>query len=97
MVYHRIVAFGATARNVAASLQKGDAALVVGELRFGNYTDKETGEVRETRDVVADAVGPSLRFTEVTVDRNPKASGPVVHATGPVATPPSAASSVGVA
>lgn len=57
--------------------------LVAGDLRFGSYTDKESGVTRETRDVVAENVGASLKFTNVGVDRAPKANGPA--AAGPVA------------
>lgn len=93
VVFHRVVTFGPTAQHVAASLQRGDAAIVVGEMKFGSYTNPDTGQVQDTRDIVADAVGPSLRFTQVTVDRGPKANGPAVHATGPVVTVPAATSS----
>ena len=69
--------------------KKGDTVLVAGDLRFGTYTDKDTGATRETRDVVADHVGASLRYQAVTVERSPKANGPAADttATGPVAEP----------
>ncbi len=59
--------------------------LVSGELRFGNYVDKETGKTRETRDVIADNIGASLKFADVGIQRAPKANGPA--ATGPIAAP----------
>ena len=68
--------------NVADSLRKGDAVIVAGDLRFGTYTDKETGQTRETRDVVADNVGASLKFADVDVERTPKANGPAATAYG---------------
>lgn len=86
-VFHRVVVFNQQAKNVATSLQKGDSVLVSGDLRFGSYTDKETGQQRETRDIVADSVGASLRYATVNVDRTPKASGPEAYATGPAAAP----------
>lgn len=63
--------------------------IVAGDLRFGTYTDKDTGNTRETRDIVADNIGASLKFATVSVDRAPKASGPAADrtATGPVAEP----------
>lgn len=88
-VFHRVVVFNQQAQHVAASLHKGDAAVVVGDLRFGSYTDKETGQVRETRDVIADTVGASLKFADAAVSRAPKASGPAADASGPVAAPAS--------
>jgi single-strand DNA-binding protein len=95
-VYHRVVVFSQQSRNVASSLRKGDAVLVAGDLRFGTYTDKESGQTRETRDIVADNVGASLKFASVNVERAPKANGPEAHDSGPIATPASYAG-VGIA
>lgn len=88
-VFHRVVVFNQQSRNVATSLRKGDSVIVAGDLRFGTYTDKETGQTRETRDVVADNIGASLKFANVSVDRAPKANGPAADrsATGPIAEP----------
>ena len=88
-VFHRVVIFNQQARHVTNSLHKGDTAIVVGDLRFGSYTDKDTGQVRETRDVLADTVGASLKFADATVTRAPKANGPAANASGPVAAPAS--------
>jgi single-strand DNA-binding protein len=90
-VFHRVVVFNQQSRHVADSLRKGDSVLVAGDLRFGTYTDTATGQTRETRDIVADNVGASLKFASVDVERAPKASGPVadVSATGPTAVPAS--------
>ena len=88
-VFHRVVVFNQQARNVADSLHKGDSVIVAGDLRFGTYTDKETGQTRETRDVVADNVGASVKFQTVTVARTPKAEGPAAHAPGPSVAPAS--------
>lgn len=88
-VFHRVVVFNQQSRHVANSLHKGDAVIVAGDLRFGTYVDKETGQSRETRDIVADNVGASLKFTGVDIERAPKANGPAADASGPVATPAS--------
>lgn len=90
-VFHRVVVFNQQSRHVADSLRKGDSVIVAGDLRFGTYIDKESGQTRETRDIVADNVGASLKFADVAVDRGPKASGPAADAsaTGPVAAPAS--------
>jgi single-strand DNA-binding protein len=85
-VFHRVVVFNDQARNVVDSLRKGDSVLVAGDLRFGTFTDKDEN-VRESRDIVADTVGASLRFATVSVDRAPKANGPDAYAEGPVAAP----------
>jgi single-strand DNA-binding protein len=88
-VFHRVVVFDKQAAHVARSLRKGDNVLVAGDLRFGTYVDRETGQSRETRDIVADNVGASLKFVDVGVERAPKASGPAAHvgAPGPEAAP----------
>lgn len=88
-VFHRVVVFNQQSRHVADSLRKGDSVVVAGDLRFGTYVDKETGLSRETRDVVADNVGASLKFASVEVDRSPKAERPAADATGPTAVPAS--------
>lgn len=93
-VFHRIVVFNQQSRHVADSLRKGDQVIVAGEIRFGTYVDKETGQSRETRDVVADNVGASLKFAGVAVERAPKAMSPGVRTSGPIATP--AATGVGM-
>ncbi|MBG6055302.1 single-strand DNA-binding protein [Salinibacterium sp. CAN_S4] len=86
-VFHRVVVFNEQARHVVGSLRKGDQVLVAGDLRFGTFTDKDEN-VRESRDIVADTVGASLRFATVNIERAaPKASGPNAYAEGPVATP----------
>jgi len=88
-VFHRVVVFNQQARNVATSLRKGDTVIVGGDLRFGTYTDKESGQTRETRDIVADNVGASLKYAPVAVERAPKASGPAARRapSGPSAEP----------
>lgn len=87
--FHRVVVFNQQSRHVADSLRKGDSVIVAGDLRFGTYTDKETGQTRETRDVIADNVGASLKFADIAVSRTPKAEGPAADATGPAAVPAS--------
>lgn len=84
-VFHRVVAFNQQASHIATSLRKGDNVIVAGELRFGTYTDKDSGQSRETRDIIADNVGASLKFSNIGIDRAPKANGPV--AAGPLAAP----------
>jgi single-strand DNA-binding protein len=87
-VFHRVVVFDNQAAHVAESLHKGDSVIVAGDLRFGTYVDKE-GQTRESRDIVADNVGASLKFADVAIERSPKADGPAAHAPGPSATPAS--------
>ena len=59
-VFHNVSAFRALAENAATSLKKGDPVTVAGELEFRSY--EKDGERREARRIVADTIGPDLRF-----------------------------------
>lgn len=59
-VFHNVSAFRALAENSASSLKKGDPVTVAGELEFRSY--EKDGERREARRIVADTIGPDLRF-----------------------------------
>ncbi|MHA7294401.1 single-stranded DNA-binding protein [Arthrobacter sp. HLT1-21] len=59
-VFHNVSAFRALAENAAKSLKKGDPVTVAGELEFRSY--EKDGERREARRIVADTIGPDLRF-----------------------------------
>ncbi|MEC5181238.1 single-stranded DNA-binding protein [Arthrobacter sp. CG_A4] len=59
-VFHNVSAFRALAENTATSLKKGDPVTVAGELEFRSY--EKDGERREARRIVADTIGPDLRF-----------------------------------
>jgi single-strand DNA-binding protein len=50
----------ALAENSASSLRKGVPVTVAGELEFRTY--EKDGERREARRIVADTIGPDLRF-----------------------------------
>lgn len=81
-VFHNVSAFRALAENSANSLKKGDAVTVAGELEFRSY--EKDGERREARRIVADTIGPDLRFGTAAYQRTSHAAvaGPVaeVHA-----------------
>lgn len=74
-LFHRVVVYDKQSHHAAASLRKGDQVIVTGELRFGTYTD-QAGTRRETRDIRADSIGASLKFTDVSIHRAPKANSP---------------------
>jgi single-strand DNA-binding protein len=67
-VFHNVSAFRALAENVANSLKKGDPVNVAGELEFRSY-DKD-GERREARRIIADTIGPDLRFGTAVYQRS---------------------------
>jgi single-strand DNA-binding protein len=83
-VRHRATVFGKQAEHVAASLRKGDRAIVAGQLQFLEW-ESETGAKHNGTQIVASQVGPSLRFNRATPDRTRRhGAGPSVTATGPV-------------
>jgi single-strand DNA-binding protein len=97
--YHRTTVFGRTAENVRESLTKGDAVLVTGNLEFRHWVDPESQESRTGTEIIADAIGPSLRYNTARPDRHaPKADGPDIQHTGPTPIPAAmAAESAGIA
>ena len=67
-VFHNVSAFRALAENVTNSLKKGDPVNVSGELEFRAY-DKD-GERREARRIIAETIGPDLRFGTAVYQRS---------------------------
>lgn len=57
------------AENVSESLQKGSRVIVTGRLDQRSW-ETEAGEKRSKVEIVADEIGPSLRFATATVQRN---------------------------
>jgi single-strand DNA-binding protein len=57
------------AQNVSESLEKGSRVLVSGRLDQRSWETQE-GERRSVVEIVADEVGPSLRWATATVNRN---------------------------
>lgn len=85
-VFHNVSAFRALAENSASSLKKGDPVTVAGELEFRPY--EKDGERREARRIVADTIGPDLRFGTSVYQRvsHAAAAGPDIDvAAGPEA------------
>lgn len=59
--FYRVSVWKQLAKNVAASLKKGQQVIVKGRLEVREYEDDE-GENRKSVDVTADTVGVSLQF-----------------------------------
>jgi single-strand DNA-binding protein len=57
------------AQNVADSLEKGSRVVVTGKLKTRSWETQE-GETRSVTEIVADEVGPSLRWATVTLTRS---------------------------
>ena len=68
--YMNVVAWDQLAENIAASLNKGTRVLVTGRLDIREYTARE-GAKRTAVDIVADEIGPTLRWATATVERTP--------------------------
>jgi single-strand DNA-binding protein len=67
-----VVAFAPMAEPVVESLSKGSAVIVVGKAKESEWTDKD-GNVRKSVEVVADAIGPDLRWSSSVVREKPTA------------------------
>lgn len=69
-----IVCWRDLAENVAESLSRGTRAMVVGRLEQRSWENQE-GEKRSKVEVVADEVGPSLRWATAAVSKNQRGGG----------------------
>lgn len=69
-VFHNVSAFRGLAENVARSMRKGDPVTVTGDLEFRSY--EKDGAQHEARRIVAEVVGPDLRFGTTSYERTPK-------------------------
>jgi single-strand DNA-binding protein len=67
--FFNVVAWGTLGENVAASLTKGTRVIVTGRLEQRSW-ETQDGEKRSVVEVVADEVGPGLRWAQAQVERN---------------------------
>lgn len=65
------VAFGSLAENVSESLEKGARVVVTGKIEQRSWTN-DNGDKRSKLEVVADEVGPSLRWASARISKNEK-------------------------
>lgn len=63
------------AENVCESLNKGDRVIVVGRIDQNRWEDKETGQNRSKVVILADEIGPSLRWAEAAPVKNERDGG----------------------
>ncbi len=66
--FFNVVAWGDLGENAAASLNKGNRIIVTGRLEQRQYETRE-GEKRSVVEVIADELGPSLRWAQAQVER----------------------------
>ena len=66
--FFNVTCWADLAENVAASLTKGNRAIVTGRLAQRTYETRE-GEKRNIVEVVADSIGPDLRWATCQIER----------------------------
>lgn len=71
--FFNVTCWGDLGENIAASLTKGSRAIVTGRLEQRSY--EKDGEKRSVIEVIADEVGPSLRWAQAQVERNEREQG----------------------
>jgi single-strand DNA-binding protein len=72
--FFNVTAWGDLGENVAASVTKGSRVIVTGRLEQRSY-ETQQGEKRSVVEIVADEIGPSLRWAQATVNRTERSSG----------------------
>ena len=69
--FFNVTAWGQLGENASATLSKGMRCVVSGRLEQREYNNRE-GEKRSAIEVVADEIGPSLKWATAQVERNPR-------------------------
>ena len=72
--FYDVSCFYEFAENVAESLTKGTRVVVTGRLRQRSWEGND-GAKRSTLEILADEIGPSLRFATAAVQRNERRGG----------------------
>ena len=72
--FFNVVAWGTLGENAAACVTKGTRIVVAGRLEQRSW-ETQDGEKRSVVEVVADEVGPSLRWATATINRNERRDG----------------------
>lgn len=84
--YFDVVCWREMAENISESLPKGARVLVTGRLEQRSYETKE-GEKRNVVEIIADEVGPSLRYATAQVSKNERRGGDFGGASSAPSTP----------
>jgi single-strand DNA-binding protein len=72
--FFNVVCLGQMAENASQSLAKGSRVIVTGRLEQRSY-ETQQGEKRSVVEVIADEIGPSLRWATAQIDRNERRGG----------------------
>jgi single-strand DNA-binding protein len=67
--FFNVICWGTLGENAASSLAKGTRVVVTGRLEQRSY-ETQDGDKRSIVEVVAEEIGPSLRWATAQVDRN---------------------------
>jgi single-strand DNA-binding protein len=71
--FFNVVAWGTLGENAAASLNKGTRVVVYGRLEQRSWETQE-GDKRSVVEVIADELGPSLRWAQAHVEKTARSS-----------------------
>jgi single-strand DNA-binding protein len=72
--FFNVVCWGDLGENAAATFTKGMRVIVTGRLEQRSW-ETQDGDKRSVVEVVADEVGPSLRWAQAQVERNERTGG----------------------
>jgi single-strand DNA-binding protein len=72
--FFNVTAWDQLGENAAASLQKGTRVLVSGRVEVREYQGRD-GDKRTSVDIVADEIGPSLRWATAQIERTQRTEG----------------------
>lgn len=72
--YFNVDAWGKLGENAAATLTKGSRVVVFGRIEQREYTTKDN-EKRTAVEIIADDIGPSLKWATASIERNPRDGG----------------------
>jgi single-strand DNA-binding protein len=72
--FFNVVAWGQLGENAASSLTKGTRVVVSGRLEQRSY-EAQGGEKKSVVEIVAEEVGPSLRWAAAQIERNERRDG----------------------
>ncbi len=73
--FFNVTCWAQLAENAVATLDKGHRVIVTGRLEQRSYDDKE-GQKRSVVEIVADEIGPSLRWARAEIERIERGSDP---------------------
>jgi len=71
--FFNVVAWGTLGENVAASVTKGTRVIVYGRLEQRSW-ETQDGDKRSVVEIIADELGPSLRWAQASVERTTRST-----------------------